>query len=71
MNGELETVEDWGFWLTAGDWHLDPQGGESGDVTVGVTEGLDVGRETAVDDLLLWLALGDWHLVLQGGETGE
>lgn len=29
-------------WERAGDWERDPQGGETGYVTVGVWEGLDV-----------------------------
>lgn len=30
------------FWLGIGDWHLDPQGGEPGDVVVEVWNGLNV-----------------------------
>lgn len=27
LDVEMETLENWVFWLTNGDWHLDPQGG--------------------------------------------
>lgn len=43
-------VEDWVLWLTIGDWHLDPQGGEHGDVAVNVWEGLDVVVEVTVEN---------------------
>lgn len=54
-----ERVEDWVLWLTTGDWHLDPQGGEHGDGAVDVWEGLDVEKEAAVEDLLFWVTTGD------------
>lgn len=59
------------MWLTTGDWHLDPQGGEHGDVVVDVQEGLDVEKEAEVEDLLLCVTTGDWLLTPQGGERGE
>lgn len=47
--GTKEMEEDWVFWLTIGDWHLDPQG-ERGDVAVDVWEGLGVDVEVTVED---------------------
>lgn len=43
------TLEDWLFWGTEGDWHLDPQRGEHGEVAVNVWEGLDEGREEMLE----------------------
>lgn len=64
-------MENWVFWLTAGDWDLDPQGGVCGEVAGDFWGGLDVEKVTPVEDLLFWLPIGDWHLALQGGERGE
>lgn len=59
------------FWLVIGDWHLDPQGGEHGDVAVEVCDGLDIYRELTVEDWGSWFTAGDWHLEFQGGDRGE
>ena len=38
------------FWLTIGDWHLDPQGGERGEVAADICEGLTVVVELTVEN---------------------
>lgn len=62
----METVEI--FWLTIGDWHLDPQGGA---VVEEVWEGLNVGTEEILEDWVFWLTIGDWHLEPQGEGCGD
>lgn len=66
LDVETKTLEDWTFWLTNGDWHLDPQGGG---VDTFVLEGLDVGTEELVEGWVF--TTGDWHLDAQGGVWGE
>lgn len=43
-------VEDWVYWFTTGDWHLEPQGGERGEVVFEVWQGLNSGMEEILDD---------------------
>lgn len=45
------------FWLTIGDWHLEPQGGDTGNVVVDVGFSLVVEMETAM--AVFWLVIGD------------
>lgn len=55
-----------------GDWHLDPHGGEHGEVAVNVWEGLDEGRVEVLEEWVFWITSGDWHLEPQGErERGE
>lgn len=59
------------FWITSGDWHLEPQGeGERAKVAVDIWEGLGEEKEAGVEDLF-WLIIGDWPLALQDEEIGE
>lgn len=55
------------FWLTIGDWHLDPQG----EVVLEVWGGLDAETEETVEEWAFWLTIGDWHLDPQGGQGGD
>lgn len=61
-------VEDW---LTAGDWHLEPQGGEHGEVTAAAWEGLDAELELTEENWLFWLDIKDWDLALLDKLTGD
>lgn len=53
-----------------GDWHREPQGGETGEVAVGVWDRLALELETQ-EGWVFWVAMGDWHREPQGGETGQ
>lgn len=55
--------EDWLFWLTIGDWHLEPQGGERGEAAANVCDVLGVVVDVRVDNRIVGLVIGDWHLV--------
>lgn len=60
LDVEMETtVEDWVFWFTIGDWHLEPQEGERGEVVVEVWKGLEAETEEVLADWVLWLTIGD------------
>lgn len=45
------TVEVWACWLTKGDWHLEPQGGEIGEVVEEVWKG----RKPEVEEMAAWV----------------
>lgn len=51
------------MWFTLGDWLLEPQGGDTGEVWAGLE------TESAVG--VLWSPTGDLHLMAHGGDTGE
>lgn len=56
-------MEDCLFWLVIGDWHLEPQGGECGEVAVSVCDALGVGVEPSVDNRTVGFVIGNEHLV--------
>lgn len=48
------------FWLTAGDWHLVSQGGDTGEVALS----LKMVPGDAVVAMGLWIGLGEGHVVM-------